>query len=96
MFRNGLFRVLRAVHKSPTLRYADKMRIMQIHCGICLRNPRYTSKANRVTSPALANKYEVISDSNSIIIENTADEIHSQEKYPILSDEFDGINLERK
>lgn len=67
---------------------------MQIHCGICLRNPRHTSKANS-TSPAIATKYKVISDTNSPIIENTADEVITEERYPILSDEFDGINLER-
>lgn len=97
MFRNNVFRVLNAFSKSPTFRYTDNMKInRQIHCGICLRNPRHTSKANSETSPALASKYQVITDTNSPIIENTAEEIHSEEKYPILSDEFDGINLERK
>ncbi|KOB68044.1 Uncharacterized protein OBRU01_15943 [Operophtera brumata] len=96
MFRNSVFRVLNALPKNPTLRYADNMKFTgQIHCGICLRNPRHTSKANSDTSPALASKYQVITDTNSPIIENTAEEIHSEEKYPILSDEFDGINLER-
>lgn len=68
----------------------------QIHCGVCLRNPRHTSKPNNVTSPAIASKYQVITEENSPIIGNTAEEIHSEEKYPILSDEFDGINLESR
>lgn len=71
----------------------------QIHCGVCLRNPRYTSKPTGATSPAISGKYQVITDDNSPIIEHTVDEIHSQplqDKYPILSDEYDGINLESK
>lgn len=66
----------------------------QIHCGVCLRNPRQTPKPNIKTSPAIASKYQVITEENSPVIEHTADEIHSETKYPILSDEFDGINLE--
>lgn len=89
--------MLRALQKGTNLRYADNMNTTRaIHCGVCLRNPRHTPKANSDTSPALASKYQVISDTNSPIIENTADEIHSKEKYPVLSDEFDDINLERK
>lgn len=66
----------------------------QIHCGVCLRIPRYTSKPN-TTSPALATKYQVITDENPVVIENTAEEIPTEERYTLLSDEFDGINLER-
>lgn len=66
----------------------------QIHCGVCLRNPRQTPKSNIKTSPAIASKYQVITEENSQVIEHTFDEVHSDTKYPILSDEFDGINLE--
>lgn len=66
----------------------------QIHCRVCLRNPRQTPKPNIKTSPAIASKYQVITEENSPVIEHTIDEIHSETKYPILSDEFDGINLE--
>lgn len=65
----------------------------QIHCGVCLRNPK-TPKPNIKTSPALASKYQVITEENSPVIEHTVDEVHIDTKYPILSDEFDGINLE--
>uniref|UniRef100_A0A2A4JDR0 Mitochondrial assembly of ribosomal large subunit protein 1 n=1 Tax=Heliothis virescens TaxID=7102 RepID=A0A2A4JDR0_HELVI len=77
------------------VRCADNVDInRQIHCGVCLRNPRYTSKTN-TTPPGLASKYQVITDANPKIIENTAEELYIEHKYPILSDEFDGINLER-
>lgn len=66
----------------------------QIHCGVCLRNPRQTSNPNMKTSPAIASKYQVITEENSPVIEHTVDEVHSDTKYSILSDEFDGINLE--
>lgn len=101
MFRNRLLSVLKCLPR-PVLRVnlcsSDNVKInRQIHCGICLRNPRHSPKANNQTSPALASKYQVITDDNSPIIENTAEEIHSEEtQYPILSDEFDGINLQRK
>lgn len=96
MFRKLFSRTL--THRpSLFMRCADNVDInRQIHCGVCLRNPRYTSKTNK-TSPALASKYQVITDLNSPIIENTAEEIPIEvEKYPILTDEFDGINLESK
>ncbi|KAI5632825.1 ribosomal silencing factor during starvation domain-containing protein [Phthorimaea operculella] len=67
----------------------------QIHCGVCSEYPRHTSKTNNQTSPAIASKYQVITEENSPVIEHTIDEIHKHDKYPILSDEFDGINLER-
>lgn len=97
MFKNSAFRVLYALQKETSFRYATTMKTTrQIHCGICLNKPRHTSKANSDTTPALASKYQVITDTNSPIIENTAEEIHSEGKYPVLSDEFDDINLERK
>lgn len=65
-----------------------------IHCGICLWNPRQTPKPNSMTSPAIASKYQVITEENTPVIEHTVDEVHSDTKYPILCDEFDGINLE--
>lgn len=65
------------------------------HNGTCLLTPRNPPKSNSQTSPAIATKYQVITETNSTLIENTADEIYVEDKYPILSDEFDGINLER-
>lgn len=66
------------------------------HNGTCLLTPRNPPKSNKQTSPAIATKYQVITETNSTLIENTADEIYVGDKYPILSDEFDGINLESK
>ncbi|XP_045784241.1 uncharacterized protein LOC123880243 [Maniola jurtina] len=66
-----------------------------IHWGMLLNNPRNSSKSNDYTSPAVANKYQVITETNSPVIENTADEIYLQDKYPVVSDEFEGISLER-
>lgn len=66
----------------------------QIHCGVCLRNPRQTPKPNIKTSPAIASKYQVITEENSPVIEHTVDEVPSDTQHPVLSDEFDGINLE--
>ncbi|XP_063839136.1 mitochondrial assembly of ribosomal large subunit protein 1 [Ostrinia nubilalis] len=43
----------------------------------------------------MASKYEIINEDNSSVIQNTAEEIQSDNPYPILSDEFDGINLKR-
>ncbi|KAJ8726220.1 hypothetical protein PYW07_000918 [Mythimna separata] len=95
MLRKIFPRTLSRSPSSSLVRCADKVDInRQIHCGVCFRNPRYTSKTNR-TTPALASKYQVITDVNPAIIGNTAEEIHIEDKYPLLSDEFDGINLER-
>ncbi|XP_060801603.1 mitochondrial assembly of ribosomal large subunit protein 1 isoform X2 [Amyelois transitella] len=60
-----------------------------------MRNPRQTRKPNSLTSPAISGKYQVITEENSTVIENTVDEVYLDDKYPLLSDEFDGINLER-
>ncbi|XP_038216601.1 uncharacterized protein LOC119835668 [Zerene cesonia] len=63
------------------------------YCGVCLKNPR--NPPNK-PSPGIASKYQILSESNSPVIEHTADENYSRENsYLILSDEFDGINLER-
>lgn len=59
-------------------------------------NPRQTSKSNSATSPAISGKYQVITEDNSLTIEHTAEETNLDDKYPLLSDEFDGINLESK
>ncbi|KAM3962724.1 ribosomal silencing factor RsfS-like protein, 312 [Aphomia sociella] len=98
MFRNILSRTLGNLHKRNNLNLPHVVDLKinrQICCGVCLRNPRQTSKSNKATSAAIASKYQVITEANSQIIENTAEEIFSEDKYPILSDEFDGINLER-
>lgn len=65
-----------------------------IHDGTILESPRNISRDK--TSPAISAKYEVITETNSPVIEHTADEVLLHEKYSILSDEFDGINLESK
>ena len=96
MLRKIFSRTLSHRPRSSLVRCADNVDInRQIHCGVCLRNPRYTSKTNR-TSPALASKYQVITDVNPTIIENTAEEVPVENKYPLISDEFDGINLQSK
>ncbi|XP_059059382.1 mitochondrial assembly of ribosomal large subunit protein 1 isoform X2 [Achroia grisella] len=69
--------------------------LWQICCGVCLRNPRQIPKPDDVTSPAIAGKYQVITEANAQVIENTSEEIHSADRYQTLSDEFDGINLDR-
>lgn len=97
MIRNIFSWTLNIVSKQSHTYIADCIKInRQIHCGICLRNPRHTSKSNSVSSPAIASKYQVITDSNSPVIEHTVDEMYTEEKYSLLSDEFDGINLESK
>lgn len=98
MLQRVLFRALTQRPRSSFIRTKDNFCGIkrQIHCEVCLRNPRYTSKINN-TSPAIASKYQVITDTNSPVIENTVDEEPIPiDKYPILSDEFDGINLESK
>ncbi|KAL4715091.1 hypothetical protein ACJJTC_012138 [Scirpophaga incertulas] len=96
MLKNMLTQVLARYPTKHLLRYADNSKIIrQIQCGVYLRNPRQTSKSNNDTSPAISSKYQVINEKNSQVIENTHDEIHSEYIYPILSDEYDGINLNR-
>ncbi|XP_023954736.1 uncharacterized protein LOC112058259 [Bicyclus anynana] len=67
----------------------------QIHCGLYLQNPRNPPKSSDHPSPAIASRYQVITETNSPVIENTAEEIYLEDKYPVISDEFDGINLDR-
>lgn len=96
MFRNIFSRALMRHPKNRSLLKNSVDSITnhrQIHCGVYLRNPRQTSKPNS-TSPAIASKYQVINEDNSTVIENTAEEIHSESPYPILNDEFDGINMQ--
>lgn len=96
MIRNIFSWTLNNAPKQSHKYFADTIKInRQIHCGLCLRNPRHTSKSNNAPSPAIASKYQVITDANSPVVEHTVDEMYTEEKYPILSDEFDGINLER-
>ncbi|KAL0849020.1 hypothetical protein ABMA28_013393 [Loxostege sticticalis] len=98
MIRNTIIRAFarHCINTNLSKCYVDGVRIRrQIHCGVCLQNPRQTSKPNSSPSPAVASKYEVINEDNSPLIQNTAEEIHSENPYPILSDEFDGINLTR-
>lgn len=99
MIRNTIIRAFarHCINTNLSKCYVDGVRIRrQIHCGVCLQNPRQTSKPNSSPSPAVASKYEVINEDNSPLIQNTAEEIHSENPYPILSDEFDGINLTSK
>lgn len=96
MLRRILIRTLSQRPKSSFIRTTDNVTDInrQIHCGVCLRNPRHTSKTN-TTSAAIASKYQVITETNSPVIEHTAEEIYTEDnKYPSLSDEFDDINLE--
>ncbi|XP_013181065.1 PREDICTED: uncharacterized protein LOC106127524 [Papilio xuthus] len=65
-----------------------------LHQTVVFESPRNVSKDKSFPS-AISRKYEVLNETNLPVIEHTADEIHMDEKYPILSDEFDGINLER-
>ncbi|CAH4031604.1 uncharacterized protein LOC123711067 [Pieris brassicae] len=60
--------------------------------GVALKYPRNTSNK---TSPGIGRKYQLITEKNSPLIVHTADEINLNSQYPLLSDEFDGINLER-
>ncbi|XP_063529144.1 uncharacterized protein LOC134740557 [Cydia strobilella] len=94
MYKNILSRSL--LGKSASLFKGSVESVRPLNCGICLRNPRQTPKPNNQASPAIASKYQVITDSNATVIENTAEELYKEEsKYPIFSDEFDGVNLER-
>lgn len=98
MFRNIITRTFSShlEYKNLIKCSVDNIIRRQIYCGVCLQNPRQTSKPNSATSPAIASKYQVINEDNSTVIENTAEEIHLESPYPILSDEYDGINLESK
>lgn len=92
MYKNILTRTI--LGKTTRLFKGSVDNVKQVHCGICLRNPRQTSKPNNQASPAITSKYQVITDSNATVIENTAEEIFQEEnKYPIFSDEYDGVNL---
>ncbi|XP_041970580.1 uncharacterized protein LOC121726978 [Aricia agestis] len=64
-----------------------------LSCGSCLRTPRVPPKPQ--TSAAIASKYEIISEKNAQVIEHTADEVVSEEPFNMISDEFEGINMER-
>lgn len=98
MYKHILSQTVLHVTKSLTLSSLSSGRSItyfrQIHYAVCLWNPRHTPKPNIKTSPAIASKYQVITEENSPVIEHTVDEVHSDTKYTILSDEFDGINLE--
>lgn len=99
MFRNILLKALTSRQNNKLVKCFPKISISvdkQLHCGQCLRRPRGPTKATNQTTPAITTKYQVITETNASVIEHTADEIYVNEKYPILSDEFDGINLERK
>ncbi|KAI8427633.1 hypothetical protein MSG28_002116 [Choristoneura fumiferana] len=94
MYKNILSRTL--LSKTTRLFKGSVDNVKQVHCAICLRNPRQTSKPNNQASPAITSKYQVITDSNATVIENTAEEHFQEEnKYPIFSDEYDGVNLTR-
>lgn len=86
------------VLKLPLLKPCSSIIIYknEICIDAVLNLPRHPPKTNAGTSPALAGKYQVITETNSPIIENTAEEMPSDDTYPILSDEFEGINLESK
>lgn len=99
MFKSILSRTYNTIRKStkltPSLIQSQNVNRRNLYCGTCLQNPR-NSKSNNQPSPAISNKYEVITEANSVVIENTAEEIYGETKYPIISDEFDGINLESR
>lgn len=95
MIINSTFRILNRTLKLLP-KATDNIQSIQIHCGICSRYARHTSKPNNKTSPAIASKYQVITEDNASVIENTAEEVSIQDKYSITSDEYDGINLSRK
>lgn len=99
MFKSIMLRTLTCRQNNKWLKYfpnISKSVDKQLHCGQCFRRPRGPPKAINQASPAITSKYQVITETNASIIEHTADEVFIDEKYPILSDEFDGINLERK
>ncbi|KAJ0181706.1 hypothetical protein K1T71_002428 [Dendrolimus kikuchii] len=89
--------ILRSLNRTVKLvpKVSGNIQFKQIHCGICSRYPRHTSKTNNDTSPAIASKYQVITEENASVIENTSEEAPLQDRYSIISDEYDGINLKR-
>lgn len=92
MLRRCVLFVENNLHKSRTRLFVDNTCSRQIHCGICFRTPRHTSKTNSGTTPALSSKYRVITD---LDLNDNIESIYENEdsKYPVLSDEFDDINL---
>ncbi|XP_026487578.1 uncharacterized protein LOC113394475 [Vanessa tameamea] len=101
MFKNILLQVVvtqqkcKSYTKIPKGYLTYRINNSYFHNGTCLLNPRNPPKSSSQTSPAIATKFQVITETNSPVIEHTADELYVEDKYPILSDEFDGINLER-
>ncbi|XP_034825622.1 ribosomal silencing factor RsfS [Maniola hyperantus] len=100
MFKKIFFQTAINIHGSRVYKLSRKCNSVlskqYIHCGMLLNNPRNSSKSSDHTSPAIASKYQVITETNSPVIENTADEnVYLQDKYPVVSDEFEGISLKR-
>ncbi|XP_068621466.1 uncharacterized protein [Battus philenor] len=92
MFKNTITRLVSNIKSSSSItKHIHIGRPCLFHCTVITKSPRNVSK----NSSVMSGKYEIITETNLPVIEHTADEIHSEEKYPILSDEFDGINLER-
>lgn len=72
----------------------QNINVRELHKQSCLNFPRQGSSSGDSPSPAIAHKYRIITEDNSQIIENTADEIFQD--IPIIeNDEFEGINLKR-
>lgn len=94
MFKTILTSTVSNFYKSSTsLRCKYDIRYQRyIHRTVVFQNPRNVSKDKSFPS-AMSRKYEVLDETSLPVIEHTADEIHMDEKYPILTDEFDGINL---
>lgn len=81
------------VHLRQNLQSTSRHIMRHMHQSSILQLPR---KSNNIPSPAIAGKYKVITDENSFIIENTADEVYNENDTQEYSDEFDGINMKSK
>lgn len=71
----------------------------KIHNGVYLSYPRRISKANSTISPTISTKYGVGCVNEKTQCMKAADQNlegyrNEKSKYPLLSDEYDGINLE--
>lgn len=81
------------------LRSVDSVR--KIHSGVCLSYPRQISKSNNINSPATAGKYDRKITEKSSYMDTNQENLYSypadeKNKYSLLSDEYDGINLQSK
>ncbi|XP_022115549.2 uncharacterized protein LOC110993556 [Pieris rapae] len=87
-----MYKTIRSLKRNLGHQSFGDLHKLNFNSGVTLKYPRNTSNK---TSPGIGRKYQLITEKNSPLIGHTVDEINLNNQYPLLSDEFDGINLER-